>query len=62
MYEKIEQIILSYYNGQKAQMVNQIKAYGIKKFFVDYFENQELYHYNDTGLYGRIVYTFFMLK
>jgi len=55
--QKIEQIENSYINGQKRQMVQQIKEYGINKFMVDYYE------YNDRYLnYEDIVYTFFLLN
>ncbi len=31
--EKLQDILDSYYNGQKSQMVSQIRDYGVKEFF-----------------------------
>ena len=38
MNEKLNEIHNSYINGQPRQMVEQIKAYGVKKFHVDFFD------------------------
>ena len=61
--EKLERILNSYTNGQKKQMVNQIKAYGQARFFIDYAE-----YVQDWGsdVYARnfvvITKVFFLLK
>ena len=60
--QKIEEVVNSYINGQKKQMVEQIKAYGQRKFFIDFFECQEDWERWHKGIYGRIVYTFFYMK
>lgn len=57
---KLEEIVDSYYNGQKKQMVAQIKAYGIKAFMIDFYTHE---HFLDAdNIYAEIVYTFFLLK
>ena len=43
---KLQQIEDSHINGQKKQMCNQIKAYGIKAFMVDYMEYWKDVEYN----------------
>ena len=63
MNEQIQVILDSYHNGQKEQMVDQIKAYGQAKFFVEFYRDMRDYFYNDASpLYATIVYTFFLLK
>ena len=54
---KLEEISNSYLNGQKKQMCNQIKEYGVKKFFVDFYD-----HAYSSDEYTEIVYTFFLVK
>lgn len=61
--QKLEQIEDSYINGQKKQMVNQIKAYGIKAFMIDYFDFVRWAGYTDhKAHYAVVVYTFFLLN
>ena len=62
--DKLQEIENSYTNGQKAQMVNQIKAYGIKAFMVDYFNFVRDCGYSDhkAAHYAVLVYTFFLLN
>ena len=61
--KKIEEIYTSYVNGQKRQMVNQIKAYGQAKFFVDFYEWLEIFDWrNPKEMYAAIVYNFFLIK
>ena len=38
---KIEAILDSYANGQRKQMIDQIKRYGVRQFFVDLAESFE---------------------
>ena len=61
--DKLQEIENSYINGQKRQMVNQIKAYGIKAFMVDYFDFVRDCGYSDhKAHYAVLVYTFFLLN
>ena len=63
MDEKIQTILDSFHNGQKKQMVKQIKDYGQARFFLDFYESMDYYVIdNFSALYTRIVYTFFLLK
>ena len=56
---KLDDIWISYHNGQKKQMVEQIKKYGVRKFMIDF------YGFCRSGIpsdkYGVIVYTYFLL-
>ena len=59
MNEKLNEIHNSYINGQPRQMVEQIKAYGVKKFHVDFLGAL----FNDdaqdpNGIYAAIVSKF----
>jgi hypothetical protein len=59
--EKLEQIYESFVNGQKSQMVSQIKSYGITQFvldFKDYCDYQAL----SAKVFQSVVWSFFYLK
>ena len=63
--EKLEEIYNSYVNGQKSQMVEQIKAYGANQFAIDFYENIGIvlgFSSNPRAEYARILYTFNLLK
>jgi len=61
--KKLRQIEESYINGQKKQMVQQIKAYGVKAFHVDFWDYLKYAGYTDfKGQYSAIVYTFHLLN
>lgn len=62
MNEKLGQIYDSYINGQKKQMVKQIKAYGQKKFMIDFYNALGYPHTDPKAAYAAVVYTFFLLK
>ena len=64
MIEKLNEIINSYYVGQKEQMVEQIKSYGQAKFFLDLYDNRDYVEevFDFSALYTKIVYIFFLLK
>lgn len=61
---KLATIHESFVNGQKEQMVNQIKAYGITKFCVDFYHYCQAYVYyqEPEEIYTNIIYTFFLRK
>ncbi len=61
MNKKLEQIYESYLNGQKTQMVEQIKAYGQTKFVLDFYQQ---FHRTTSpkAEYAAVVFTFFSLK
>lgn len=60
---KLDAIVDSFYNGQKKQMVQQIKAYGQKAFLQDFFVYaQEIESSNPERLYARVVYNFATLN
>lgn len=56
---KIQSIVESFFNGQKKQMVNQIKEYGVNKFHID-LGTFLLDQYQDAAplLYEKIVKTY----
>ena len=63
--QKLQEIENSYINGQKRQMVNQIKAYGVKAFMIDYFDECYMPLIADreaNSNYPSIVRMFFLLK
>ena len=61
MDTKLSAIYDSYTNGQKEQMVEQIKEYGQTRFVLDLY-NQLNFTGNPKAEYAAIVYTFFLLK
>ncbi len=60
--EKLQDILDSYYNGQKSQMVSQIKSYGINAFMIDFWDFLQGYGTNYKADYAVIVHNFFYLK
>ena len=65
MIYKIQEIVSSFHNGQKKQMVQQIKDYGQVNFFVEFYpicQGEGHYIGMTNKLYAEITYTFFLLK
>lgn len=65
MIEKLEEIYNSYANGQKSQMVDQIKAYGARTFAIDFYENMHEVMGpigEPPAEYAAILYTFNLLN
>ena len=58
---KLENIHQSFINGQKSQMVDQIKAYGVSNFHIDFWEYISDYEFTTTRAtaeYTTIVLTY----
>ena len=66
-YQKIEEICMSYFNGQFKQMYKQIDNYGQKAFFAhlrDYFDDHQSYASDSVKYqrYSSIVTRYFYSK
>ncbi len=62
--EKLRIIYDSYINGQRGQMVDQIKDYGVARFHVDFYEHlgQIAYDGNRIAQYAAVVHTFHLIN
>lgn len=59
MNNKLDEILDSYVNGQFTQMCSQIKAYGIRKFFLDLYPHERV---KDYETYVKISDMFYRLR
>ena len=62
--EKLSAIVDSYINGQKHQMIEQVREYGVAKWHTDLYvmRHEVLFGTNPTADYAAMVYTFQSLK
>ncbi len=59
--KKLREIYDSYINGQKKQMVTQIKAYGVGKFHVDFYSWLK-HTTNPKAEYAAVVVTYHLIN
>ena len=65
MNEKLTEIDESYVNGQLKQFIKQVRQYGQRKFFVDfydYLEHNSATNYDFDKYYAMVTYKFFKYK